>query len=291
MLPHYKKTFTLLTLLLLPILSLAQEDSPDDDVFRLVYKARLSEKDHFNSSGHRLKKAVEVLRQDRANFHVFNIKDVEDEYDETFQSKESRAYMDKTLYIPPKVEKAILNGTPIVKVEIVGDGGDVSLISENEKRITELSSPTKVEDTQNIVMGRCHMDSCWWWKVENSHTIKSDLKGALVKVSVKTTNIDYPRSVVEKKGYPDFPPKKTKWEDATETFIFCSTKLPAYFNYDDEQRKFVGTVFTGSYGVTEGEEHLYAHICQREIKPPADYAQELSEISIDKPTDIFNLLR
>jgi uncharacterized protein YecT (DUF1311 family) len=111
------------------MLSLAEEDSPDD-VFRLVYKARLSEKDHFNSSGQRLKKAVEVLRQDRANFHVFNVRDTEDEYDETFKDKESRAYMEKTLYIPPKVEKAILNGTPIVKVKIVGDGGDVSLISD-----------------------------------------------------------------------------------------------------------------------------------------------------------------
>jgi hypothetical protein len=129
MLSHYKKIFAVLTLALLPMLSLAEEDSPDD-VFRLVYKARLSEKDHFNSSGQRLKKAVEVLRQDRANFHVFNVRDTEDEYDETFKDKESRAYMEKTLYIPPKVEKFILNGTPIVEVKIVGDAGDVSLISD-----------------------------------------------------------------------------------------------------------------------------------------------------------------
>lgn len=118
---------------MLPILSLAQEDSTDD-VFRLVYKARLSEKDHFSSSGKRLKTAIAVLRQDRANFHVFNIKDAEDESEESFKNIESREYMEKTIYIPPKVEKVILNGTPVIKVEIVGDGGGVSLITYDSKQ-------------------------------------------------------------------------------------------------------------------------------------------------------------
>ena len=130
---RFKKKLTVLTLLLLPILSLAQEDSTDD-VFRLVYKARLSEKDHFSSSGKRLKTAIAVLRQDRANFHVFNIKDAEDESEESFKNIESREYMEKTIYIPPKVEKVILNGTPVIKVEIVGDGGGVSLITYDFKQ-------------------------------------------------------------------------------------------------------------------------------------------------------------
>ncbi len=127
---HFKPTFTALTLLfLLPTLSLAQEDSTDD-VFRLVYKARLSEKDHFSSSGKRLTTAIAILRQDRANFHVFNIKDAEDESDEAFKTKESRAYMEKTgLYISKATEKAILNGTPVIKVELVGDAGSVTLIT------------------------------------------------------------------------------------------------------------------------------------------------------------------
>jgi hypothetical protein len=47
--PHFKPTFAALILLLLPMLSLAQEDSTDD-VFHQVYKARLSEKDHLNAN-------------------------------------------------------------------------------------------------------------------------------------------------------------------------------------------------------------------------------------------------
>jgi len=129
---HFKKTFTALTLLLLPLLSLAQEGSTDD-VFHQVYKARLSEKDHFSSSGQRLKTAAAILRQDRANFHVFNIKDAEDEYDETFKDKEAREYMEKMVVsISKTTEKAVLNGTPTIQVEIFGDGGaEVTLITEN----------------------------------------------------------------------------------------------------------------------------------------------------------------
>ncbi len=283
------KTFAALALLLLPMLSLAQEDSADDD-FHQVYKARLGEKDHFSSSGKRLKTAIAIVRQDRANFHVFNIKDAEDESDEAFKTKESREYMEKTgLYISKTTEKAILNGTPVVQVKLAGDGGAVTLITENEENDKKLSP--KARDTKNIVTGRCHMDSCWWWKVEDSQIMKSDSQGTLIKVLAKTTSIDYSPSVVNKKGYPDLPPKKAKWGTVTETFIFCSDKNPAYFDYDKEQKKFVGTIFTGSYGVTEGAEHLYAHICQQEMKPRTDDSEGLSDVSIDKPTDIFNLVK
>jgi hypothetical protein len=156
---------------------------------------------------------------------------------------------------------------------------DITSISNGECKTTNSSA------TNNIVMGRCHMDVCWWWKVENTEEIQSNAKGKLVKTFVRITNVDFPSSVVEKKGYPDLPPKKAKWEDITETFIFCSNKIPAYFDYDKEQKKFVGSTFTGSYdGLTEGQENLYTYICQSKISPNENY----SEISIDKPTDIFN---
>lgn len=268
-----KQTVIALTLLLLPILSIAQDDL--SDIIHQVYKARISEKDHFSSSGQRLNTAAAIVRQDRANFHVFNIKDAEDESDEIFKDKEARSYMEKMLSMSNITEKAILNGTPVIKVKIVGDSADVILVDDTNK--------SKLND--NIVMGRCRMDSCWWWKVEHTQEIQSDAKGKLVKTFVRTTSIDFPTSVVEKKGYPDFPPKKAKWEDRTETFIFCSNKTPAYFEYDKKQRKFVGSTLTGNYdGFTEGEQNLYTYICRSKINPNENY----SEISIDKPTDIFN---
>jgi hypothetical protein len=155
---------------------------------------------------------------------------------------------------------------------------DIISISNGECKTTNSLA------TNNIVMGRCHMNVCWWWKVENTQDIQSNYKGKLIKTFVRTTNVEYSSSVVEKNGYPDLPPKKAKWEDVTETFIFCSNKNPAYFDYDKKQKKFIGSIFGESFGATEGIENLYAHICHGAIQP----SENASEISIDKPTDIFN---
>ncbi|NKB84430.1 hypothetical protein HED51_19680 [Ochrobactrum grignonense] len=44
-----------------------------------TYYARLSERDHYSSSGQRLSKVAGIIRQDRANVHQFGKVDAEDE--------------------------------------------------------------------------------------------------------------------------------------------------------------------------------------------------------------------
>ncbi|EBY7415755.1 hypothetical protein D6J61_26095, partial [Salmonella enterica subsp. enterica serovar Alachua] len=46
-----------------------------------TYFARLSERDHYSSSGQRLTKVAGIIRQDRANVHQFGKVDAEDEKD------------------------------------------------------------------------------------------------------------------------------------------------------------------------------------------------------------------
>lgn len=140
---------------------------------------------------------------------------------------------------------------------------------------------------QNIAIGRCHQLVCSWWKIEDMQSIKSDNRGDLIKVSVSSTSAEYSDSEYEKNGYPYFPSANAKWEDATETFLFCSNKFPAVFDYDREQKKYIGGVFGESVGATESVENLYIHICRAVIKPNPNFP----EIAIDKPTDIFNLVR
>ncbi len=48
------------------------------------YVARLSAQDHFNSKGVRLESVAAIIRQDRANYHKFNLRDPEDTYDGVF---------------------------------------------------------------------------------------------------------------------------------------------------------------------------------------------------------------
>jgi hypothetical protein len=51
-----------------------------------TYTARLSPADHYNSNGVRLHSAAAIIRQDRANYYVYGIRDSEDT--DTFENQE-----------------------------------------------------------------------------------------------------------------------------------------------------------------------------------------------------------
>jgi hypothetical protein len=61
------------------------------------YVAFLSETDHFNSNGQRLTSAAAIIRQDRANFHRFGIRDPQDEDDSFFADSGNRETLERML--------------------------------------------------------------------------------------------------------------------------------------------------------------------------------------------------
>jgi len=88
------------------------------------YTARLSAKDHFNSSGVRLESAAAIIRQDRANYYVYGSRDREDEADGFFDSKDNRARLESMLNrgtFSDGARKAIVNGTPLITVDVYPD--------------------------------------------------------------------------------------------------------------------------------------------------------------------------
>ena len=90
------------------------------------YTAFLSEADHFNSNGQRLTSAAAIIRQDRANFHRFGRGDPGDEGDRFFADINNRAAMERMLErgsSSPAAINAIVNRTPLVRVDIYRDGG------------------------------------------------------------------------------------------------------------------------------------------------------------------------
>jgi hypothetical protein len=95
---------------------------------REAYVARLGPADHFNSNGERLTAAAAIIRQDRANYHLFGKRDPEDEGDRFFASKENRAILERLLEngrSSPGVLAEIVNGTPLVEVQVCrGNRGD-----------------------------------------------------------------------------------------------------------------------------------------------------------------------
>ncbi len=85
------------------------------------YVALLSERDHFNSDGQRLTSAAAIIRQDRANFHRFGLRDPADEDDRFFVDEGNRAALENLLAhgrADQGVINRIVNGTPLVRVEV-----------------------------------------------------------------------------------------------------------------------------------------------------------------------------
>ncbi|MCB1209268.1 MAG: hypothetical protein KDK97_08075 [Verrucomicrobiales bacterium] len=108
-------------------------DVEDGDGGPLSYLARLSARDHQNSSGEQLKTVVDILRQDRANKQRGTTADGEDEGCSLFTSAESRAQMPAMRAVVKGGATAtarILNGTPLVRVTVSGEELQVEVIDE-----------------------------------------------------------------------------------------------------------------------------------------------------------------
>ncbi len=110
------------------------------------YVARLSEADHLNSNGQRLDSAAAIIRQDRANYHRFGIRDTEDQDDALFADERNRLALEQMLergHADPGVIDRIVNGTPLVRVDVYrGSSGPFI-------RVTVLNNPQSEIGLQN----------------------------------------------------------------------------------------------------------------------------------------------
>ncbi len=111
--------------LLVAVFALFQPTPAFADELVDSYIARLGASDHFNSYGERLTSAAAIIRQDRANYHVFGRYDPEDQRDSFFASKRNRAILESMLQ-NGRISRAALNeivhGEPLVKISIWNSG-------------------------------------------------------------------------------------------------------------------------------------------------------------------------
>lgn len=101
------------------------------------YVTRLGANDHFNSSGQRLTSPALIIRQDRANFHKFGLRDPEDQSDVFFQDANNRELLQQFLsqgHTSSRAYRIIVNGQPLIRVDVYrsrqGDYVDVDIIGE-----------------------------------------------------------------------------------------------------------------------------------------------------------------
>lgn len=89
------------------------------------YSAYIGQDDLYNSNGVRLTEALQIIRQDRANFHKFGLRQRGDEDDSYFASESNRAKAEAMLQngeISPAAARRIVRGDVTVHVMIYGKG-------------------------------------------------------------------------------------------------------------------------------------------------------------------------
>lgn len=89
------------------------------------YVAFIGDDDLYNSSGVRLTQPWAVIRQDRANYHAFNIRQRGDQGDDFFSSAVNRAALEGMLVrgsIAGDAAYLILRGGALIKVDVYGFG-------------------------------------------------------------------------------------------------------------------------------------------------------------------------
>ncbi len=89
------------------------------------YYAYIGRDDLYNSKGGRLTEAWQVIRQDRANYHRFGIRQREDQNDSFFSSKRNRAIAERMImngHISKTAANDIVRGGVFIHVEIFGEG-------------------------------------------------------------------------------------------------------------------------------------------------------------------------
>jgi hypothetical protein len=122
------------------------------------YQARISDIDKKNSSGTTLlskdarSSVIAVIRQDRANFHHFNIRDTEDSADCLFSTKENREKLEKMIEFS-KIDKSlvfqIIDKNPLIQVDVFPDKIEISLATSSQEKKSSVVEISKKEPSAN----------------------------------------------------------------------------------------------------------------------------------------------
>jgi S1-C subfamily serine protease len=143
------------------------------------YQAFLSEKDHFNSNKQKLTTHAAIIRQDRANFHRFGLRDPGDENDHYFADARNRQRLERLLergQTDSNTISSIVNGTPLIRVEVYhGNAGDFVIVrllaaetpnpSVSVERQQQASPPKEITGTGFFVSANGHV-------LTNFHVVK-----------------------------------------------------------------------------------------------------------------------
>lgn len=99
-----------------------------DDVIA-SYSAFLSADDHYNSNGAKLTQPWQIVRQDRANFHKFGLRDDWDDWDGLFANADNRARLESLARangFSAGDRSLIVNNEVFINVTVFGYGNTIT---------------------------------------------------------------------------------------------------------------------------------------------------------------------
>jgi hypothetical protein len=118
--------------------------------------------------------------------------------------------------------------------------------------------------THQAVVGRCHMDFCWWFSIEAAQKIGSSSKGDLYAIALNSWERRCKYNA--KNGYDMNACGKRSGGEEQISFVFCSKQKPAMMEIDNDSGKWNATLLEPGnsdaiIGATESGYAIYWAAC------------------------------
>ena len=127
-------------------------------------------------------------------------------------------------------------------------------------------------DLPRVVTGRCHMDSCWWVRIEEIEEIgtgSDDIPGR--RLLVKLSHASSEMAVEDYENVP--APDADIWGDPVHDQYFCSMIRPAVLTDD---QGWTVLPLPSVFGATEGATNIYLDLCHGHAeRDPYEAVKEL----------------
>lgn len=131
-----------------------------------------------------------------------------------------------------------------------------------QARLSQLAGSTVPEFTAligKVVRGRCHMDTCSWFKIESMKPAGQSPRGQLFKMTSRWWESTHPEGSYDRRA-------PRQGGESTTSFMFCSKTMPAIINKDNSGSGWSATMLAPGnseaiYGVTETALALYWAAC------------------------------
>lgn len=187
--------------------------------------------------------------------------------------------------------KSVLFAVPLAAMPLLA--GCAPTMGDTQTASTRLAGEPIVGPIRE---GRCRMNGCSWFQVQNFEVVRENEKGALLRVTQREGGSDHPDG-----KYPERPRASAiQWAESSTSYFFCSPRFPAIIS-ESEGGGWEGIRLdlTMSAGVTEFVHNQYRAICHPDGALDVDTAAAAArlgytpnggevEFQLGRPEEVFD---